>query len=393
MSSPKFISDDCMKISTVSIIKEKDPAKCAQKAIELLGGIKKFVRAGEKILLKPNLVVPLKTETGVTTNPIVIRTLIDLCFVAGAEKVYVGDSPFFPFTSRKAFEVSGMNEAVLEGGGIPLYFDEESYIEFKSEDAIIYPKIKLPSIIKDINGIISVPRLKTHNQTIISLSLKNQHGLVSPDAKMLYHKDDLHQKLIDINHMIKNKLRFGLIDGSYALEGQGPTLGKPLTLNLCIAGSDLVALDSVATTLMGFSPTDITHLRLAALQGLGQIDTDKIQMVGDPLNSVSHQFLKPSTDIIGIAPNIHVYAGGACRPGCFAWARVGLDGLLKRNEITKYGDLTFIIGKNPTVPEKLEGRIFIVGDCAAEYKDKGTFFKGCPPFEIWRLRNILKEEG
>jgi len=144
---------------------------------------------------------------------------------------------------------------------------------------------------------------------------------------------------------------------------------------------------------MGFAPDEITHIRLAAFQGLGEMDLTKIEIVGTPLESVSRQFLKPSTEIIGIAPNIHVFAGGACRPGCFAWARVALDGLLKRGEIDKYGDLTFIIGKNATVPQKLQGQVFVIGDCAAEYQDRGMFFEGCPPFAIWELRKMLKEKS
>ena len=382
-----------MTDSIVSIIKEEDPSKCIQRAIDLLGGIKKFVKSGEKILLKPNMVVPLKTETGVTTNPAIVRVIIELCYEIGAEKVYVGDSPFFDFKARQAFEVTGMKDVVLDAGAELLYFDELPTTEIDSKNALILQKIKVPRQIGEVNGIITVPRLKTHNQTVVSLSLKNQHGVVPPEDKKLYHKDDLHQKLIDINHILKHKIRLGIIDGTHALEGQGPTLGKPLTLNLCLAGTDLVALDSVATKLMGFSPNDITHLRLAALQGLGEIDLSRIKLVGDPLESVSQQFLKPSNEIIGIAPNVHVYAGGACRPGCFAWARVGLDGLLKRNEIDKYGDITIIIGKNPTVPENLKGHVFVIGDCAAEYKDKGIFFESCPGFGVWKLRKILKEQG
>lgn len=379
--------------SIVSIVQDKVSVQCVKRALDLLGGISNFVHSGETVLLKPNLVVPLKTETGVVTNPAVIRVLTELCYSAGVQKVFVGDSPFFPFKSRNCFEVTGMKDAVIEAGGEVLYFDEEPYTELAAKEAVILPKIRVPQKLVKIDGIITVPRLKTHNQTIVSLSLKNSHGLIPPEDKMLYHKDDLHQKLIDINHIIKPKLRLALIDGTYALEGQGPTLGKPLALNLCVTSQDFVAADSVATTLMGFSPNDITHIRLAALQGLGEMDLSKIKIVGTPLKKVSRQFLSPSTEIIGIAPNVHVYAGGACRPGCFAWARVALDGLLKRNEIDKYGDLTFIIGKNPTVPPTLKGRVFIVGDCAADYKDKGMFFPGCPPFQIWELRKLLKEKS
>ena len=379
--------------SVVSIAKDKDPLKCVQKTLDLLGGINKFIKPGEKILLKPNLVVPLKTETGVTTNPAVISVLIELCYKAEARKVYVGDSPFFPFKSRQAFEVSGMKDVVLEAGGEILYFDEEPYIEISSEKAVILQKLRVPQKIQEIDGIITVPRLKTHNQTTISLSLKNQHGLLPPEDKKSYHRDDIHQKLIDIIHTVRDKIRLGLIDGTYALEGQGPTLGKPLNLNLCLAGSDLVALDSVGTTLMGFSPEDITHIRLAAQQGLGTMDLSEIEIVGTPITSVSQEFLKPSTEIIGLASNVHVYAGGACRPGCFAWTRVGLDRLIKRNELDKYGDITIIIGKTPMVPENLEGNVFVVGDCAAAYKDRGYFFEGCPPFDVWDIRKILKERA
>ncbi|MHA1277023.1 MAG: DUF362 domain-containing protein [Candidatus Helarchaeota archaeon] len=380
-----------MTNSAVSIVKEPDPKQCIQKNFELLGGIEKYIHTGEKVLLKPNLVVPLKTETGVTTNPAVIQELIDLCYMADSQKVYVGDSPFFPFKARKCFEVTGMKEAVLDAGAELLYFDEGPYTELESDEAVILKKIRVPQKLTEIDAIITVPRLKTHNQTFVSLSLKNQHGLVPPEDKKLCHKDDLHQKLIDINHILKNKLRVGLIDGTYALEGQGPTLGSPRQMNICLAGTDLVALDAVATTLMGFSPSNITHLRLASLQGLGVLNVKNVKILGTPIDSVSQHFMKPSNEIIGIAPNVHVYAGGACRPGCFAWTRVGLDRLIKRNELDKYGDITIIIGKNPTVPRNLQGHVFVIGNCAEDYKDKGHFFKGCPAFDVWDLRKILKE--
>ncbi|TFG05048.1 MAG: DUF362 domain-containing protein [Promethearchaeota archaeon] len=380
-----------MASPTVSIIQDEKPQICVQKTIALLGGIQQFVHPDEKILLKPNLVVPLKTDTGVTTNPEIISALIQLCYDAEAAKVYVGDSPFFPFKSRQTFEISGMKEAVDDAGGECIYFDEGTYIELASDKTLLLPKARVPKIFESLDGFITVPRLKTHNQTIVSLSLKNQHGLVPPEDKRNFHRDDIHQKLIDLNHIIRNKLRLALIDGTFALEGQGPTLGTPLQLNLCLASSDPVAVDSVATTLMGFLPREITHIKLAALQGLGEMDLTKINFIGIPLENVSRQFLRPSTDIIGIAPNVHVYAGGACRPGCFAWTRVGLDRLIKRNEINKYGELTFIIGHNANVPENLVGSVFVIGDCAAEHREKGTFFEGCPPFEVWDLRDTLKK--
>jgi hypothetical protein len=178
-----------------------------------------------------------------------------------------------------------------------------------------------------------------------------------------------------------------VIDGIIALEGQGPTYGSPVRTNLVITGDNVVSVDAVASSIMGFDPESIPSLQLAQMQGLGTLDTNQILVKGVGLKSVRKQFKKPSTELIGVFPKVNVYVGGPCQRGCYAWARVGLDGMKKHDILGKVDqDINIIMGVSPSVPEKLSGTTFVIGDCAARYKNRGIFISGCPPFDTWKMR-------
>jgi len=376
-----------LSVNEVSIVKVKagriDDAM--KKAIILVGGIERIVKKGDSVFIKPNAVVPLSHETGAVTNPAVVKSLVNIVLGAGAGRVIVGDSPFIAYKSREVLAKVGIEEAVRSAGAEVSYLDEEPYEEVDAPNAKIMTKVRLPKPFLSCNVFITVPKMKTHNQTTVSLSIKNQHGLLKPEDKRLMHRDDIHQKIVDITSVARPN--FAVVDGTIALEGQGPTYGSPVKTNLLVAGDNVVSVDAVASSIMGFEPELIPSLRLAQIQGLGTLDMSKILVKGVALKSVRRHFRKPSTELIGVFPRVNVYVGGPCQSGCYAWARVGLDGMKKHGVLDKVkGDINIIMGVSPSVPEKLSGTTFVIGDCAAKHKNKGIFISGCPPFDTWKMR-------
>jgi uncharacterized protein (DUF362 family) len=378
--------------SEVSIAKVKGGIveDAVRKAIELLGGISSFIKQGDKVFVKPNAVVPLSYETGVVTNPLVVKSIVKMALEAGAERVIVGDSPFISYKSRDVLAKTGIEGAAREAGAEISYLDEEPYREIKAPDAKIMTNVRLPESFLGCNVFISVPKMKTHNQTVLSLSIKNQHGLLRPEDKKLMHRDDIHQKIVDITGVAKPNLV--VIDGTIALEGQGPTYGAPVKMNLIIAGTNVVSVDATASHVMGIEPTSVPSLRLAQAQGLGTLDLSRIDVKGVSLNTVRRQFKGASTEVIGVFPKVNVYVGGPCQRGCNAWARVGLDGMKQHGVLDGLKeDINIIMGVSPSVPEKLRGTTFVIGDCAARHRDKGIFIPGCPPFDAWKMRKHFEK--
>jgi uncharacterized protein (DUF362 family) len=364
--------------------------EAVRRAIDLLGGIKTTVKIHDRVFIKPNAVVPLPASTGVVTDPVVIKALVKIVLEAGAERVVVGDSPFLPYKSREVLTKIGIVEAARDAGAEVAYLDEEPYEEVEAPNGRLMKKIRLPRSFLDCNVFITAPKMKTHNQTGVSLSIKNQHGLLRAEDKRIMHRDDIHQKIVDITSLAKPALI--VVDGTVGLEGQGPTYGSPVEMNLILAGTNVVSTDAVASFLMGFEPESITSLRLAQIQGLGTLDLSQINVKGENLNKVRLYFRKPSTEVVGVFPHVNAYVGGPCQSGCYAWTRVGLDGMKKHGILDKLEeDINIIMGVSPTVPEKLHGKTFVIGDCAAKHKNKGIFIAGCPPFDTWRMRNHFPE--
>lgn len=381
---PRLGTDEVAIITT----KEVSLEDALRKAIDAIGGVKRFISRHDRVFIKPNAVVPLSSSSGVVTNPAVINALVRIVLEAGAERVIVGDSPFIPYKSREVLAKTGIEEAARDAGAEIAYLDEETYTEVNAPDAKIMNKTRLPKSFLSCNVFITVPKMKTHNQTVVSLSIKNQHGLLRSEDKRIMHRDDIHQKIVDITSVAKPNLI--VIDGTIALEGQGPTYGSPVEANLLVAGTNVVSTDAVASSLMGFDPETIPSLRLAQIQGLGTMDLSKINIKGEDLKRTRRQFAKPSTEIVGIFPHVNAYVGGPCQGGCCAWTRVGLDGMKKYGIFDKLTEnVNIIVGVTPSTPQRLSGKTFVIGDCAAKHKDKGVFIAGCPPFDTWKMRNYF----
>lgn len=370
----------------VSIVRGIGITRTVRKALELIGGVKNVVRPGDRVLIKPNLVVPLPPDRAATTSPEVVKSVIECVKEADAGEIIVADAPFFFYRARDAFQRSGLMKVVEELGVRVAYLDEEKYVKVSVPDGFILREVQLPKIFLDSDVFITVPKMKTHLMTKVSLGMKNQIGLLTPEEKKIAHREDINQKIVDVLRVAKPDLT--LIDGFLAAEGQGPTYGSPVGMNVILAGRDVVAVDAVCAYIMGFNPSAIPTIRFASLNKLGESDLTKIQVKGIQMNSVKRKFKRSSAELVGLYKNINVYIGGACRLGCMAWTRAALDGLQRRRILDKAEEFNLILGVKPLVPKYLKGETFVIGNCAEEFRDRGVFIPGCPPFEV--IHQLMK---
>jgi len=377
----------------VSVVRDSDTERRVIKSIELLGGMGKFVDKGDIVLIKPNLVYPAPPP--LTTDPAVVGVLVKLAKEAGAKKVLVGEggAPVLKsndgVTTKKTFKETGMQQVVEDNGGEIVCLDEESCEVVEVQEGVIYKKIKLYKDIVKSDKLIGVPVIKTHYDTDVSLGIKCWHGVIADAEKFWkFHRDDIHQKLVDLIKVLKPCLT--VIDGTKAMEGLGPLGGESLDMNLVVASSDVVAADSVTATIMGFDPFDIDHIRIANMQGVGESNLEKINVLGSKIEEVKKNFKKPCNKITGVFKNVTVIEGGVCR-ACRSRTRWSLEQLDKLGKLD--GEkLTVILGVDPYLPDpdEVEGKIIIVGDCACYFarsflrltSDKCLFVRGCPPIPV-----------
>lgn len=254
-----------------------------EKGLALIGGIEQFVRPGEKLLLKPNLLVGSAPQKAVTTHPSVMKAVAYHFKQAGAALSY-GDSPGFEFFPGQAAQRSGL-VPVAESMGIPAA-DMSHGQEVSFPDGKLIKQFTIANGVLAADGIISLPKLKTHGLTRLTGAVKNQFGCIPGLLK-----PDFHARLADVNHFSQmlvdlNRLvhpRLAIMDGIVAMEGNGPRNGSPRPMSVLLFSSDLVAMDAVACRLINLDPKLVHTITWGDEWGLGK--STGIELLGDPIES------------------------------------------------------------------------------------------------------------
>ena len=247
------------KTSTVAIVRcsSYDPVvvqEAVARGLQLLGGAEAFVNPGETILLKPNLLTGRSPERVVTTHPSVFRAVALALQSAGAKLTY-GDSPGFGKPQTAAQKAGLLN--VAREMDIPL-------ADFTHGDIVSFPEgmqnkqFMIARGALSADGIVSLPKMKSHGLTRMTGAIKNQFGCVPGPLKAEFHArlpmvDLFSQMLVDLNRLLK--LRLFVMDGIIAMEGNGPQNGTPRAMNVLLLSSDPVALDATVCRMMDLNPT------------------------------------------------------------------------------------------------------------------------------------------
>jgi uncharacterized protein (DUF362 family)/NAD-dependent dihydropyrimidine dehydrogenase PreA subunit len=239
-----------------------------------------FVKPGQKILIKPNCLMGSSPEAAVTTHPSVISAVVKEVIRAGAAAL-VGDSPGNAYTNiAKTMEETGIKKAVEEAGGKMIYFQQEGVVEVKSPSNKTIP---IARVIFEVDAIINLPKLKTHNLTLFTGAIKNMFGLVPGFNKAQFHlrfpkPRDFAEALVDIFEIAKPRLT--IMDAVVGMEGPGPANGTPRKLGALLASTDSVAVDAVSSHLIGYDPFQIDTTVIAARRKLGEGRLENIETPG-----------------------------------------------------------------------------------------------------------------
>lgn len=339
-----------------------------------------FDRFGGERLLKSSRDVYIKIngvghEPNVHTSPDVLRETIVYFRERGVRTVYVMENCTQANFTRLVFHGAGYDRVCRETGAVPVYLDETPAAPMYLEglDATIeISRFVHERLIErgSENFYLSLPKLKTHSMSQVTLSIKNQFGLVHQKSRIADHNDRLHQKFADIYRVLRPD--FALVDGLVATDhGHYPAVYHTprcvVPMNLLLGGPDPLATDVVGAALMGYGVADVKHLDLCRPLGLGEGDIERIEIVNRPLfeerkRKLSHELLDD------YPPDLRVLKGRerCCDEGCRRNTENVVQ-MLYRDHGGR-GGFTILMGKGVDKFEvrRLKGRVHIAGECAIE---------------------------
>jgi uncharacterized protein (DUF362 family)/Pyruvate/2-oxoacid:ferredoxin oxidoreductase delta subunit len=273
-------------MSKVSIVKcsDYDTKKVEEavfRSVELLGGSETFIKKGDTVLIKPNLLSARPPEDAVCTHPEVVRAAIRLVKKIGATPI-IGDSPgTFLGTNEidDVYDKAGIKRVAIEEGAELVRFEKSRMVKG-------YP---IAERVLDASFLLSLPKLKTHVFTVMTGAVKNAFGMVPGLFKSHCHKKSPQPKnfakiLLDVYEIVTPGL--SIMDGIVAMDGEGPSAGCAVKTGLIAAGADGVSLDAVIAEIAGVPPSKNIIVNEARMRKIGEGDIHKIEVLGESIEAV-----------------------------------------------------------------------------------------------------------
>ncbi|MFA5027520.1 MAG: DUF362 domain-containing protein [Candidatus Methylomirabilota bacterium] len=380
-------------MSRVSIVKAhgRDQAgvgAAVREAIRLAGGLPDAVRPGTRVLIKPNMVAPPPSaDCGACTSPLVCRAVADAVRELNAHPI-IAESSSRGADTEEAYRILGYDRLRREGYEV-VDLKQDRSLRVAVPGGRILHEITTFELPTQVDAIISVPILKTHDQAQVTLALKNLKGLVTDGDKRRIHLEGVFEGVVDLVGYFRPC--FAVADGLIGQEGMGPLLGMPVDLGVVLAGRDLVALDAVAGRIMGFAPDEVPITRAAAARGLGIMDESRIEVVGEPIAAVQRRFVRAEEDHRIDSQGIRIVQSEGTCTGCRNGLLSSLFDMRAAGTLERARGVTVVSGPTP-LPEDIPQELLVsIGSCGLpEARRLPRHVRGCPPNNVDIIR-VLTE--
>ncbi len=385
-----------MAKSKVSIVKtDPQPSyqiirKAVEQAFSLIGGIADLVKPGMTVLLNPSWVAPpIEREKGCITQAEVTRAVADVVLEMGA-RVIIAESSAVGVDSEKVIESSGYRD-LRESGYEVIDLKKAEKVMIPVPGGKVFKEIESYRVVREADVILSLPKMKTHDQTEITCAIKKLKGLLSDRYKRMMHQEGLFDGVVDLLSAIKPKLT--VVDAIYCQEGLGPVFGRPLEMDLILAGKDSVAVDAVCGRIMGFEPEEVLLTTKAGDRGLGTYKAGEIEIVGEPIDKIRRRFLRSTEDNPVQVEGFNLIYGGVTCTGCRNTVMSALTDMRNADQLMYLPGVTVITG-DPEIPPFVDAESIVsVGKCVPEGKRGKYYVKGCPPNNAYVVQAIIGDRG
>lgn len=255
------------------------PERATQKAVELLGGMKAFVRPGHKVVIKPNMSFAHPPDRATNTHPQVVRTLAEMCIEAGASSVMILDNPLQ--NAQLCIERSGIDRAcgILPNTSVRTLSSSRFFDNVVLENGERFKETQVMRDVLDSDVLIAAPVAKSHSATGVSLCMKGMMGLIR-DRGIMHRRFNLSSAIVDLCTFLKADL--AVVDATRVLASHGPFgPGEIIQGDTVIASTDMVAADAMTIDMFPWygrdvRPGNVAHVLEAHERGLGRMDLENL---------------------------------------------------------------------------------------------------------------------
>jgi len=261
-------------------VKNGEPDAMFNQAISMMGGMKKFVKKGQTVLIKPNIGFARAPEIGATTNPLLVKSIVEHCFDADAKKVYVFDNVASSSygMAQNCYKKSGIEETAKSAGAIVAPgHDEKYYQKVTIPGAKALASTEVHELVLEADVFINVPILKNHRYTHQSIAMKNLMGVVWD--RMKYHYNDLEQSIADF--CLFKKPDLNIVDAYRVMQRFGPQGSTPEHVALkktLLISKDIVAVDAAASKVYGMEPEKVRYIKLGHDLNVGNMNLEELNI-------------------------------------------------------------------------------------------------------------------
>ena len=270
-------------MSCVSVVKRNglDVETSVREAVRLAGGLAGIVGKNSRVLVKPNLVGPSLSGSGEITDSRVTEAVVKLALEMNPARVVIGEGSGFgydvtsPWEGRglqtmDAFKSSGTLDAAMRLGVEVVDLNRDVPVDVNVERPLAAHSFKIARTVVDSDVIINVPVMKTHRRTVVTLAYKNMKGVLPLAEKRKTHRLGLDRAIVDLNRTVRSD--FVVVDGLVCSQGEAHLKESRVEMDLIVAGNDAVSVDAVCAKIMGFNPSKIRTISLAADANMSAIE-------------------------------------------------------------------------------------------------------------------------
>ncbi|MBN1151813.1 MAG: DUF362 domain-containing protein [Dehalococcoidia bacterium] len=375
-------------------VRSGDVEAAVREAVRLAGGFDDLIKPTSRVLVKPNQCKPSPRHSGCMTDGDVVEAVTRLVLERNPASVIIGDGAiagydFGGFSTQEAFDASGVTDVAKRLGVELRNLNKDAAEEVTIPNALIMDRVRIVQTALESDVIISVPVLKSHIRTHVTLSLKNMKGVMPGAEKRKSHRLGLDMAIVDLNSVVRPS--YAIMDATVGMQGTWQYPQDTKEMGLIVAGSDALYVDMVGAALMGIDVAHVMHLQYLGKKEGKRVALDAVDVVGERIDDHKQSFLTGFDVFRARYPEVCVVQGESACSGCTNELVSAITYMKQAGYGEQMKGLTVVIGN--AADAGAADKVVALGKCAADLKGATAYVPGCPPKEDAMVRAIAEVCG